>query len=70
MLAARISRREDENEKSPLLSDGNRSVTDEKGCAHNLAGRPSRVMDRPRRRLFLQRREVYIGTSVLNPRAN
>lgn len=70
MLAGRISRREDENEKSPLLSHENRNVMDEKGRAHNLAGRSSRAMDRPRRRLFLQRREVYIGTSVLNPRAN
>lgn len=69
MLVGRISWREDENEKSSLLSHENRNVMDEKGRAHNLAGRPLSHHGSFSQTAFSAAARG-IGTSVLNPRAN
>lgn len=81
--ATRISRREDEasakerkrdrERESRFCRDGNRGEIDEKGRAHNSAGRPLAPGSSPGPRLadgFFCNGEVYIGTLVLNPRAN
>lgn len=62
---------EDEREES-LLPHGNRREMDEKGRAHNSAGRPlpPRAESSLADGFFCSDGEVYIGTPVLNPRAN
>lgn len=60
-LAARITRRENVNEKSAFAARKPQRETDEKDRAHNSAGRSSRsgIVPGTRRQLFLQRRGVH-----------